>query len=117
MNIEFTTFRVLLGKEERAKEWMQALTQRREECIATLAREKMGLESIFMYEKGQRLFLSWYSIQGDYPADLESSEHEIDQLHSQFWDECIDTSYRPDDHTHVVSFYTPAMARLLESLC
>lgn len=105
---------MLVGKEARAKEWMQLLTARREECMQTLVREKIALETVFMYEKDSRLFLSWYAIQGDNSADVESSEFAIDKLHCQFWDECIDTSYKPDDHTHVVSFYSPALASLLE---
>jgi L-rhamnose mutarotase len=116
LQIEFTTFRIIDGKEEQAKEWMRVLTARRDECVATLAREKMALESIFMYEKESRLFLSWYSIQGDNPADVESSEHGIDNIHCQFWDECIDTLYKPDDHQHVVSFYSNSFARLLSEI-
>ncbi|CZF85936.1 hypothetical protein GMA8713_03969 [Grimontia marina] len=57
MVTEFETFRVKVGKEERAKEWMRTITERKADCIATLSREKMALETIFMTEKDGRLFL------------------------------------------------------------
>jgi len=104
MKTEFTTFRVKEGKEERAKAWMEILTRRRLECVATLDREKMYYESIFLSYREGRMFLSWYSVQGEDGRDVASSEHEIDKIHLEFWHECIDLEWPPEDLTHVVSF-------------
>lgn len=103
MNTELDTFRIKKGKEERAKEWMRALIQRRQECIQTLPREKMAFETIFMSEKEGRLFLSWFSIQGEQADSVESSEYEIDKLHCHFWDECIDQTYQLEKFEHVLT--------------
>ena len=104
MVTEFDTFRVKAGKEEAAREWMNTITQRKAECIKTLAREKMALESVFLTEKGGRLYLSWFSIQGSNPEDVDTSEHEIDKIHCEFWEECIDTTYEQAKFKHVVTF-------------
>ena len=111
MNTEFTLFRVKQGKEARANEWMQILQQRREECVATLKREAMLYESVFKVTHNERLYLAWYSIQGDSPEPVETSEHPIDVLHMQFWRECIDTDMPAIDMEHVVSF-APAEVRV-----
>lgn len=113
MKTEFDTFRIKLGKEDRAKEWMQLLRDRKAECIQTLEREKMVLETIFMTEKDRRLYLSWFAIQGDEPELVEASEYEIDKLHNAFWDECIDTSFKLDSFEHVVTFAPPAVQQAL----
>jgi len=104
MNTEFTIFRVKKGKEARAEEWMRQIASRRAECVDTLEREAMYYESVFksMYE--DRMYLAWYSVQGDLHGDVEESEHEIDKLHCAFWDECLDFEWRPIDMKHVVSF-------------
>lgn len=104
MVTEFDTFRVKEGKEERAKEWMKIITERKADCIKALTREKMALETIFMTEKDGRLFLSWFSIQGDNPEEVDTSNHEIDRIHCEFWKECIDTTYELDKFEYVVTF-------------
>ena len=106
MKTEFTIFRVKEGKEERAEEWMRKLALRRAECIDTLEREAMYYESIFKSCFENRMYLAWYSIQGDSHGDVNESEHEIDKLHCAFWDECLDFDWQPLDMAHVVSFAT-----------
>lgn len=115
MKTEFDTFRIKLGKETRAREWMQVLRDRKAECIQTLEREKMVLETIFMTEKDGRLYLSWFSIQGDNAESVESSEHEIDKLHGAFWDECVDKTFTLDTFEHVVTFAPERMQKALDS--
>mgnify|MGYP005806728873 FL=1 len=63
MKTEFTTFRVIKGKEPLAREWMNTLIDRKSECIETLNREKMVYESLFSFEEGGRMYLSWFSVQ------------------------------------------------------
>lgn len=113
MVTEFDTFRIKVGKEDRAKEWMRVLNQRKEECIRTLPREKMALETIFMSERDGRLFISWFSIQGDNAENVDTSDHEIDKLHCQFWDECIDQTYKLDKFEHVLTLADHNVAKSL----
>jgi len=104
MNTEFTTFRILKGKETLAMEWMNCIKKRKLECVKTLTREKMILESVFSFEKNERLFLSWFSIQKEDHQDVESSAYEIDKAHLKYWEECIDKSYTPIHQKHIISF-------------
>lgn len=115
MNTEFDTFRIKLGKEDRAKEWMQSLCERKAECIETLEREKMVLETIFMTEKDGRLYLSWFSIQGDAHESVDTSDYEIDKLHCAFWDECIDTTFKLDTFQHVVTFAPAQVQHVIDT--
>lgn len=101
---ELMTFAVKRGKEERAEEWMRELVARQDECIATLDRERMHYECIFSTRRDGRLYLSWFSVQGEAGEHVKTSQHEIDRLHMEFWRECIDAEVAPEKHGHVVSF-------------
>lgn len=105
---ELVSFAVKPGKEARAEEWMRLLVERRDECIETLAREGMQYESIFRLHRGGRLYLSWFSVQEESGARVETSPFEIDRLHMAFWHECIDDTAPRQVHEHVVSFVAPA---------
>jgi hypothetical protein len=110
---EFVSFTVKLGKEERAQEWMQLLSARQADCVATLGREKMHFESIFRSTRNGRLCLAWFSVQSDCGAPVESSMHAIDQLHMAFWEECIDRTVEPEKFQHVVSFLPLEVAQVV----
>jgi len=109
MKTEFSLFRVKIGKHARALEWMQVLRDRRDECIDTLEREAMYYESVFKTEFNNRLYLAWFSVQGDVHASVHDSKHPIDKLHLEFWDECIEQEFKPIDMQHIVSFSPPAV--------
>jgi hypothetical protein len=116
MKTEFTTFCIKKGKEELAEEWMQVLSNRKDDCVETLSRGKMVFESIFKHYKDGRLYLSWFSVQKDGYQRVETSEHEIDKLHLKYWNECVDKSIRPVNHTHVVSFVPRQLEVLIGDL-
>ncbi|MGA0611237.1 DUF6176 family protein [Caldimonas sp. KR1-144] len=101
---ELVTFAIKPGKEARAEEWMRMLVERRDECIATLAREQMHYESIFRLWRDGRLYLTWFSVQGEAGERVEGSPFEVDRLHMAFWRECIDDEVPPTAHEHVVRF-------------
>jgi hypothetical protein len=118
MNVktEFTTFRVLEGKEELAVEWMDTISNRRKECVETLDREKMLLESVFSLYKDGRMYLSWFTVQKEGYKDVETSDHDIDKVHLKYWEECIDESYQPLDHAHVVTFFPEEVESVISKL-
>lgn len=103
MNIECTRFRVKQGKTEKVNEWLAFLNTHMEDVLVTLEGEKMYVETIFReFLKGEE-YLYWYSIQGSGGVEVEESEHWIDKKHLEYWDECIDETYRPVDlQTEVV---------------
>ena len=116
MKTELTVFRVKPGKEGRANEWMDLLVERRQECIATLRREAMYVETIFRLESEGGTRLAWFSIQGDVHGDVDGSEHEIDRLHCAFFDECLERDPRPLDFAHVLTLLPPEVERTIAAL-
>ncbi|HRE26230.1 MAG TPA: DUF6176 family protein [Anaerolineales bacterium] len=97
MRVELSRFRVLPGKAERVDAWLQMLNDRMPETLATLEREEMQFEVIFREVIGDDQFLTWVSVQGEAGADVETSPHEVDHLHLDFWRECIDETHGRHD--------------------
>jgi len=97
MNIECTRFRVKQGKTERVTEWLAFLNEHMEEVLVTLEGEKMFVETIFREFLEGEEYLYWYSVQGTGGTAVEESNHWIDKKHLEYWDECIDETYRPVD--------------------
>ena len=78
-------------------EWMSFLNEHMEETLLTLENEKMFVETIFREQLNGKEFLYWYSIQGEGGIPVENSESWIDKKHLEYWDECIDSTYKPID--------------------
>ncbi len=108
MIVEFTRFRVLPGKEERAREWMAFLRANPEAFRETLEPERMYVETIFSEVVDGVMYLSWYSVQGEgEAADVRESAHWLDERHVAFGRECIDPDFAGQDVTPEVHV-TPA---------
>lgn len=97
MNIELTRFRVKRGKSERVDEWLTFLKENMKDVLVTLEGEQMYVETIFREHLNGDEYLYWYSVQGEGGQAVEQSEHWIDKKHLEFWDECIDETFRPVD--------------------
>jgi len=95
MRVELNRFRIKRGKSDRVDEWMKTLNDRRNECLATLERERMYVEVIFRERTSEDEFLYWFSIQGEDAEPIQTSAHDIDRTHLEFWAECIDSEYGP----------------------
>lgn len=99
MRIELTRFRVRPGKEDRAREWIDFLRANPEAFRETLEPERMYVETIFSEVVDGVTYLSWYSVQGEDAANVNDSSHRLDEKHVEFWRECIDPDYAPQDLT------------------
>lgn len=100
MKIELTRFRVREGKSEQVDEWMQFLNNHPDALRETLEPEQMYVETIFSETIDGVDYLYWYSVQGeDGRVDVTESQHWLDEKHVEFWRECIDDSYPPQDLT------------------
>lgn len=97
LQTELTRFKVKAGKTAIVDEWMSFLNEHMEETLLTLENEKMFVETIFREQLNGEEFLYWYSIQGEGGIPVENSESWIDKKHLDYWDECIDSTYKPDD--------------------
>ena len=104
MKTELVSFAIRAGMEPEAEVWLRMLQQRRAECVATLDRERMRYEAIFKSRQDGRMYLSWFSVQGEDGLPIDESPFEIDRLHSEYWDRCIDRDVSPIVGEHVVSF-------------
>lgn len=99
MNIELTRFKVKEGKTEVVDEWLKFLNGNMKDVLVTLEGERMYVETIFRETLNGDEYLYWYSVQGEGGQDVDESEHWIDKKHLQYWDECIDTNFKPVDLT------------------
>jgi len=97
MNVELTRFKVKKGKSGRVDEWMQFLNENLKDVLVTLEGEKMYVETIFREELNEEEYLYWYSVQGEGGQEVEQSDHWIDKKFLEFWEECIDETFKPVD--------------------
>lgn len=97
LNVELTRFRVKKGKSEKVDEWVKFLNDNMKGVLITLEGEKMYVETIFREYLDGDEFLYWYSLKGEGGNEVEDSEHWIDKKHLEFWDECIDETFKPID--------------------
>lgn len=113
VQVELTRFRIKKGKEAKAQEWMDFLNNHLEDTIATMAGEKMYVESVFKEEADGYTYFYWYSVQGENGNAVEGSESYIDKKHIEYWDECIDNSYRPVDMKLEENLIAPAVQKIV----
>lgn len=99
MNVELTRFRVKRGKSEQVDEWLKFLNDHMKDVLVTLEGEKMYVETIFREQLNGEEYLYWYSVQGEGGQDVKQSQHWIDQKHLEYWDDCIDKTFKPVDLT------------------
>lgn len=97
MIIEMTRFRVRAGAEERAVEWMDFLRSHPDAFRETLEPERMYVETIFSEVIDGVTYLYWYSVQGEGRRSVTESEHWLDARHLEFWRECIDPDFPPQE--------------------
>ncbi|WP_419881674.1 DUF6176 family protein [Peribacillus sp. B-H-3] len=94
MKVELTRFKVKKGKSERVNEWLKFLNDNMKAVLMTLEGEKMYVETIFRENLNGHEYLYWYSVQGEGGQEVEPSEHWIDKKHIEFWNECIDETFK-----------------------
>ncbi len=96
-NIELSKFKVKSTVEAHRKvdEWMEYLNVNMEDVLLTLIDEKMAVENIFKeIDENGDMYLYWYSIQGEPLVEVENSNHEVDKKHLEYWNICIDESFK-----------------------
>ena len=99
MNVELTRFKVKEGKTKKVDDWLKFLNENMKDVMVTLEGEKMYVETILRETLNGAEYLYWYSVQGENGQEVEESEHWIDKKHLEYWDECIDPTFRPVDLT------------------
>lgn len=92
--VELSRFKVKLNKSEKVTEWLEFLNKNIKDVLLTLDNEKMYIETIFREISDEGEYLYWYSIQGNNHSNVEDSESYIDKKHIEYWNECIDESFK-----------------------
>ena len=114
--IELTRFRIKKGKELRAQEWMDFLNKHYQDTVATMTGEKMYIETVFKEESSDGYtYFYWYSIQGEGGSAVEDSESYIDQKHLEYWEECIDTAYKPVNMKVMEKLVAPKINSIIDA--
>jgi hypothetical protein len=114
MRVELTRLRIKAGMSSRVDEWFATLNARMAECIETLAREKMYVESIFREKVGEDEFLYWFSIQGENGEGLDTSPYPINAIQRALGAECVDRTYPRLDVDAEVVLIAPRVADAME---
>jgi hypothetical protein len=83
LHIELTRHRVIPGKSDEVDRWMTMLNTRHDECVETLAPERMAIEAIFRLADDDGEWLYWLEIRGPQGAGLDP-QWPIDRDHMAF---------------------------------
>jgi hypothetical protein len=110
MKVELTRLRIKDGMSSRVDEWHETLNARKAECLETLEREKMYVETIFREKINDEEFLYWFSIQGENAESIDTSPFPIDAIHKSFGDECVDRTHPKVDIEASVVLIAPEIA-------
>ena len=76
--------RIKPGQSAEADSWMRMLNDRLDESVATLERERMGIEIVFRLSDDSGDYLYWVTVRGEGGASVETSEHQLDEDHLAF---------------------------------
>lgn len=97
LKVELYRFRVKGGKSKVVDEWLKFLNDNMEDTLLTLEDEKMYVESIHREFIDGIEYLYWYSVQGNGGQNVHESTSYIDIKHLEYWNECIDNSYKDNE--------------------
>jgi hypothetical protein len=96
MKVELSKFRVKEGKSEKVDEWINYMHEHMDDVLLNLEGEKMFVETIFREAFNDVEYLYWYSVQDECSTD-SADKTKIDEKHLQYFEECIDKRFRPED--------------------
>ena len=113
MKVELSRFRVKPGKSERVDQWLAMLNNSMDEVVQTLEREEMKLEVIFREIIDGEEYLYWFSVQGEHGQYSDTSPFDVDKMHIEFHDECVDHEYGCRDAQPQVVMVPEAIAQAM----
>jgi hypothetical protein len=93
IDIRMYKVKVINGKENIAKEWMDFLNKNKGEGIKTLQNEKVYLESYFLSIEGEAMYIYLYMAADniDYANTVaQKSENKLDLKHFDYMKKCLD---------------------------
>lgn len=87
LTVQLFRGRVVPGQSDTVDEWMDMLNDRLDESVATLDRERMGIEIVFRQRDGDDEYLYWVIVRGD-GESVETSQHQLDIDHRAYDARC-----------------------------
>lgn len=88
--------KVVTGESGTVDDWMAMLNRRLDECVATLGRERMGIEIVFRQRDGDDEYLYWVVVRGD-GETAETSSAPLDIDHVAFDQRCRERGWQTAD--------------------
>lgn len=84
LRLELSRSRMVDGKEDELAEWMAMLTDRYEECVATLPAERAVFEATFKHREADgSLWIYHLALMGEAGGGLDES-HPVDAAHAAY---------------------------------
>lgn len=114
MNVELTKVRIKDGKSDRVDDWFEYINETREDVALTFAGDRVFVESMFRVSEEEGEFIYWYTLAADVEDETVIDENNVDRIHLDFWNECIDKRYRPRNYNANVSLYSHAVYKHLK---
>ena len=93
---------------------MNFLRAQREAAVETLEDEKTYFEAVFSDKSDGKTYAFWLTFKGEGGKPVESSKHELDRKHLEFWNECIKKDSRKVFETEIYltpGFFDQAIAQ------
>ncbi|WP_049907350.1 DUF6176 family protein [Haloferax elongans] len=97
--VQFLRYRLKDGQRDRLYEWMEAVTSRRDEALATLQDENVYSEAAFLESRPDGEYVCFYMEAEDLEAAaaaFEASPHDIDRQFKQLLSEVV-AEEQPDE--------------------
>lgn len=84
LRLELSRARILEGREEEVAEWMAMLTERYDECLATLPAERAVFEATFRHREADgSLWIYHFALMGESGGGLDES-NPVDAAHAAY---------------------------------
>jgi len=84
LRLELSRARILEGREDEVAEWMAMLTERYDECLATLPAERAVFEATFRHREADgSLWIYHFALMGESGGGLDES-NPVDAAHAAY---------------------------------
>lgn len=93
LTVQLFRGRVVAGESATVDEWMTMLNDRLDEAVATLDRERMGIEIVFRQRDGDDEYLYWIIVRG-HGAHVQTSTAQLDIDHIAFDERCRERGWQ-----------------------
>lgn len=85
LRLELSRSKLVPGQEREAEAWMSMLTERYEECVATLSDQRAVFEATFLHEEADgSTWIYHLALTGQEGRGLDPESSDIDRAHDEY---------------------------------